>query len=311
MELLNISLFDCINFAINELILTDYAETTIDIYSKILNNFANFLTEQEVIDINDVESHDITDFNIFIKKTKDAGQSVIDRITSCLTTFFSTLVKFGIILNNPFDKLSHKRQSNATVKNLLEIEEIDAISSDISINHDVPYLGSVLFTLTTDTAAKRDTLINLKWIDINFNDKTITLDSNKNEKVRTIKMTDKLFNCLLNFYQFTQPTMLDSYVLTKDDSQVKMSKRVFNNLFKKLVKKFEQEKINKINNSLLSPVEKKSLVSKIRITPYVIRKSLAAFLIKNGIDTALVKKFLGLKDYKSMAKFYYIMKNKL
>jgi len=311
MKTLDISLYDCINFVINELIITDYAETTIDIYSKTLYKFADFLTEQEVSNISDITSHDVTDFNIFIKKTKDVGQPLVDRTVSCFTTFFNILVQFGIILKNPIDKLNHKRQTKATVENLVDFEEMDAILNDIESNTSISSVESVVLTLVTDTAAKRDTLINLKWSDINFSDKAIILDSTKHKKVRKINMTDKLFNCLYKFHQTTQKTTLDSYVLSKDDNQVKISKRVFNNIFKKMVKKFEDKKTQSINNSLLVIEEKKNLISKAKISPYVIRKSIAALLIKKGIDVALVKNFLGLSDYKSMSKFYYIMKNKL
>lgn len=179
----------------------DLSPTTIDGYNNIINNHVILL-------LGDLKLQDIKTYNIqqyFDKKFKTLSAKTLTQHYRVLHKAFDYACRIGLIEKNPCKNVDRPKEKKIETK-VLNIEETKELL-DIVNGHW--YYGAPV-TLALLLGLRRGEVLGLRWEDINFKDKTITINQTlekvkgkfvfkepKTEKSkRTIAITDDIVKIL-------------------------------------------------------------------------------------------------------------------
>lgn len=148
------------------------SEKTIDTYEYDLFQWFKYLNVyQEDKTYDEVEEEDIEEFLMHCK-LEGNNASRLQRRCSVISSFYIFLRRKRKISNNPLEFIDRpKKKLDVREKHFLTQEQIISLKSKL---HELDNIVAETFVLLAlNTAARRNALMNIKWSDINFEEREI------------------------------------------------------------------------------------------------------------------------------------------
>lgn len=250
-----------------------YALLTVKNYERDLIQFFNYLDikatefELQIIDYGSIRSW------IVILIEEGISNRTVNRKIASLKAFFKFLVKVQIIESSPL--LLHKMLKEPKKAQVpFSINEIENVLDQYYNHDDFESLRNYLIILLLyTTGIRRSELINLKEIDIDFENNTLKVLGKRN-KERYVPLLNSVKEVLINYLELKSkryPSYSNEYVF----------------ITKKGVKVYETL-VYRVVNSYFSKAS-----SKLKKSPHILRHSFATHLLNEGADLNSVKDLLG------------------
>ena len=288
----------------------NYSQNTIISYKTDLKQFYDFLIltfhgEKDYSDsernelLIDIKSIDILILKSFvselfekqklsIKKARRFSNRSVSRKISVIKSFFKYLYKKSIIRSNPasglgFPKLSKKLPSYLSKNEINKL--LDKIGSE-----ELSFIDKAIIELFYATGIRLSELINLKFADVNFSNRTVKV-MGKGSKQRIVPFgskADKALKDYINIRDIVNINKLDNLFVTKKG------------------KRFGPVEIRRMVSKNLS-----SVTDMRKKTPHVLRHSFATHLLDNGADIRAVKDLLGHENLSTTQIYTHVNPEKL
>jgi len=248
-----------------------YSILTVSAYTKDLEEFKDFIESTGTSLNKNIEYTFIRNWIVFLSKNKISPNS-INRKVSSIKAYFKFLVNIKEIKKSPLRNHTSLRTKSKVVNPLNETEMKEVFelfkTSEKELTRD-----SMIIDILYSTGLRRAELINLKKSDIYFDDQVIKVLGKRN-KERLVPMLPALVK------------KLKLYTINiKEDSFLLQSKNG-----------------NKISSSTIYRVVNKylrSISTKTKISPHVLRHTFATHILNNGADINSIKEILGHKSLAS------------
>ena len=248
-----------------------YSILTVNAYTKDLEEFIGFLESTGASFNKNIQYTFIRNWIVFLSKNKISPNS-INRKVSSLKAYFKFLVNIKEIKKSPLRNHTSIRTKSKVVNPLNETEMKEVFelfkTSEKELTRD-----SMIIDILYSTGLRRAELINLKKSDIYFDDQVIKVLGKRN-KERLVPMLPGLVKKLK---LYTKNIKEDSFL-------------------------FQSKNGNKISPSTIYRVVNKylrSISTKTKISPHVLRHTFATHILNNGADINSIKEILGHKSLAS------------
>ena len=248
-----------------------YSILTVNAYTKDLEEFIDFLESTGASFNKNIEYTFIRNWIVFLSMNKISPNS-INRKVSSLKAYFKFLVNIKEIKKSPLRNHTSLRTKSKVVNplNETEIKEVFELfkTSEKELTRD-----SMIIDILYSTGLRRAELINLKKSDIYFDDQVIKVLGKRN-KERLVPMLPGLVK-KLKLYSINIEE--DSFLLQSKNGN-----------------KISPSTIYRVVNKYL-----RSISTKTKISPHVLRHTFATHILNNGADINSIKEILGHKSLAS------------
>lgn len=180
-----------------------------------------------------------------------------------------------------FDKIEYPRSARK-LPIVLSVEEIQRM-----FNACENKKHKVILALLYSCSLRVSELINLKWIHIDRSRMIINIIQAKGNKDRQVGLNDKLIELLTDYWKAFKPK---EYVLNGQFS-LQYSERSVGEVVKQLAAK--------------AGIDNK------RVYTHLMRHTSATHMVENGVDIALIQKWLGHNSAKTTALYTHISHNRI
>ncbi len=266
------------------------SQNTIDGYEYDLFQWFRFLNSfQEDKIYKEVVAEDIEEYLMYCK-TKGNEVSRIQRRVSCISSFYIFLRKKKKIITNPVDDIERpKKKLFVREKHFLKMEQVNEIKSRL---HELDNIVAEIFILLAiNTAARRNALRNIKWSDIDWEEreievlekgpKLVTLYFSKEVKTKLLKLKEHYKEKNINL-----PHIFTSY--------------------------YHGEHRQAGTSSVANWVRKAGNIIGINnLTPHSLRRTAATLMYHNGVDLLTVSNILNHQNTSTTQIYLQANKNKL
>ena len=248
-----------------------YSILTVNAYTKDLEEFTDFLETTGTSLNKNIEYTFIRNWIVFLSKNKISPNS-INRKVSSLKAYFKFLVNIKEIKKSPLRNHTSLRTKSKVVNPLNETEMKEVFelfkTSEKELTRD-----SMIIDILYSTGLRRAELINLKKSDIYFDDQVIKVLGKRN-KERLVPMLPGLVKKLKLYSRNLEE---DSFLLQSKNGN-----------------KISPSTIYRVVNKYL-----RSISTKTKISPHVLRHTFATHILNNGADINSIKEILGHKSLAS------------
>jgi len=248
-----------------------YSILTVNAYTKDLEEFKDFLESTGTSLNKNIEYTFIRNWIVFLSKNKIAPNS-INRKVSSLKAYFKFLVNIKEIKKSPLRNHTSLRTKSKVVNPLNEAEMKEVFelfkTSEKELTRD-----SMIIDILYSTGLRRAELINLKKSDVYFDDQVIKVLGKRN-KERLVPMLPGLVKKLKLYSRNLEE---DSFLLQSKNGN-----------------KISPSTIYRVVNKYL-----RSISTKTKISPHVLRHTFATHILNNGADINSIKEILGHKSLAS------------
>lgn len=260
-----------INYITNE---KRFSIHTCKAYQTDLNQFYTYLEKELALaDFKEVSFQEIRFWIFYLMENGESSRSV-NRKISTLKTFYKFLLRNDFLKVNPMNKVVAPKQSKRLPS---FVDESDITSLFTSVDFPDTFEGVRDQTIMETFYAlgiRLSELINLKYQDIDFYNRTIKVLGKRN-KERIIPFGPHLENCLKHYFLIYE----NNFGALQQNSPIFVTnkrKQVYPVLIYRIVHKYIE---------MVSLVEQKS--------PHVIRHTFATHLLNQGADLNAIKELLG------------------
>lgn len=250
-----------------------YSPHTVRSYRNDLDQFANFLSDNEMLsDVNDITSHQIRAWIVYLI---DNGISpvTVHRKISCLRRFYNYLRKEGIVKTDPLEKIVLPKQKKK-LPVFVEEEALDKLFDSVNFGNDFSGLRNrTIIEMLYMTGIRRAELTEIRYEDVSLSDATVRVTGKRN-KQRIIPLSQLFVTRLREYIGARNKIVSDtagSWFFITDKGNKLYDKYVYN--------------IVKAYLSMVTTIEKKS--------PHVLRHTFATHMLNRGADLNVIKEFLG------------------
>lgn len=137
--------------------------------------------------IKDITAHDIE--NYISQRKATLKNSTINREVACIRHMFNKAVEWGYLNNNPLRTVKKLKEPPGRMR-YLNAEEIERLMAQCA-EHIKP-----IVVMALNTGMRKGEILNLKWGDVDFENRVIHVRHTKNNEHKTIPINDTLLNCL-------------------------------------------------------------------------------------------------------------------
>jgi len=241
---------------------------TITSYSNDINQFTLFLSDEYQI-TSDMSEVNFQIVRAWIASLLEQGVSPrsVNRKISTLKTFFKFLIREGIIDESPMLKIVSPK-SKKRLPLFIEEDQIESLLNEVKFEDGfVGKRNKLIIELFYVTGIRLSELIEIKIIDINFDDNLVKVLGKRN-KERLIPVSQRIIKELKYFI-----------------AKYNISNHLFTNMHgKKVYTKLVYRVVNKYIGEI-SSINKKS--------PHILRHTFATHMLNNGADINAIKELLG------------------
>lgn len=194
----------------------------------------------------------------------------VNRELACLKHMFTKAIEWGYVKVNPAKAVRRLKEPPGRLR-YLSLDEIQALLKACS-EHVRPIVVTAL-----NTGMRRSELFNLRWLDIDFKNRKITVVNSKNNESRIIPINLTLYEELSNLSRRAQ----GEYVFARKDGRpLKDVKKGFSSALKKAgIKNFRFHDL---------------------------RHTFASHLVMQGVDLRTVQQIMGHKDIKMTMRYSHL-----
>lgn len=237
-----------------------------DNYCKVFGEFFGKNTR-----LKEITPQKIERFKIHLKQ--DKRNSTVNRYLEAMSKMFNVAISNGIARLNPIKEIKKLKQDNLKIRFLTKDEEVrlfEVLQSSSIYYHYIPIIICAL-----QTGMRKGEIKNLKWSNIDFENKYIELLKTKSGKARKIPISNKLMAELLKL------------------KENKLSEYVFTN-------PYTGTKYNHLQHGFTSALEKANIQN---FRFHDLRHTAATRMTEMGIDLAVVQEILGHSDIKTTMRY--------
>jgi len=208
--------------------------------------------------------------NYKAERLEKVSPASVNRELACLKHMFTKAIEWRYVKVNPAKAVRRLKEPPGRLR-YLSLDEIQALLKACS-DHIRPIVVTAL-----NTGMRRSELFNLRWSDIDFKNRKITVVNSKNNESRIIPINQTLHEELSNLYQRAQ----GEYVFTRKDGRpLKDVKKGFSSALKKAgIKNFRFHDL---------------------------RHTFASHLVMQGVDLRTVQQIMGHKDIKMTMRYSHL-----
>ena len=267
-----------------------YSKKTIISYENDLNLFNEYLKENKITNIKNIDYNTIRKYLGYLHDNKYEASSVSRKI-SALRSFFKYNIKEKTITNNPMTLISNPKKEKKLPK-YLNYEEIEKLLNCIEMDKKEGIQERLIIELLYSTGIRVSELINIKIKDIKIKENQINI-LGKGNKERIVLFGEKAKE-IIKLY-------LNAY---KEEFQGNIS-----NQYLLINKKGKQLTTNKVELIVKDVLRKSAL--KLNISPHTLRHTFATHMLDSGADLKSVQELLGHENLKTTAIYTHISNERL
>jgi len=212
---------------------------------------------------------DVENYKIFRAKT--VKETTVNRELNCLKSFYNKMINWELAEVNPTRKVKAFPEKKFARLRYLSEDEIKWLLSECHI----PHLKMAVI-MALNTGMRKGEILNLKWNNIDFNNRYVHIEKTKNLKRRDIYINDLLLKTL------------QEWKTSPDTDQ--------EDLFP----------IRAIQHSFTSAVKRAGLVD---FHFHDLRHTFASHLVMKGVDLATVSELLGHSSIEMTMRYTHLSQN--
>ncbi len=252
----------------------NYSELTIASYQREIDHFIQFLKNEHVDRLEDVD-YDMIRIYLTLLHSDHLSPTSINHKLSCLRSFYRYLEKYGKIEDNPFDLVD----SIKTVQkkpDYLFIDEVIGILDSIDVSTPLGIRNKAMLELMYASGLRCSEIVSLRLKDIQFQSQTLNIIG-KGNKQRIVPFHDYAKECLEHYILNDRNTLLavqnhDHDFVFVNKNGAKMTNRGVENVVDRVVLAYDSSK---------------------KVHPHTFRHSFATHMLEEGVDLRLVQELLG------------------
>lgn len=262
----------------------NYSKYTIINYGKDLKLFMNFLKDEKIEKLKNVDYQIMRSYLSFLYD-KEYSKKAISRHISTLKSFFKYLLKEEKIKDNPMTLISTPKLDKKLPK-VLYNEQLEHILNIPDLLDPLGQRDSVILETIYSTGVRVSELVAIKISDINFNDKRIKIlgKGNKERYVLYGKVLEEKMNKYLNDGRI---------MLNKNNSDYLLLNKNGNKITTRGIEKILEKNLKKAGIN-------------IKITPHTLRHTFATDMLNNGADLKTVQELLGHESLKTTQIYTHV-----
>lgn len=266
------------------------SENSVYSYTYDLKKFSDFLENQNKT-ILAATKDDIQHFLLFEKNKKNNSSRTLARSLAAIRQFYSFVSMTMGPIENPSVKVETP-QIKKSLPDCLTTEEIDRLFGSISEEDPFELRDKAIFELLYSCGLRISEAIDLKFHDIDFENRTIRV-MGKGNKERLVPMGDEAIRLVTLYHEKSRPAILGTraseFLFISKKGSLLNRKSVW-----RLIKGYCARTDIKKN-----------------ITPHTLRHSFATHLLENGADLRSVQELLGHMDISTTQIYTHIAKKQL
>ena len=250
-----------------------YSSLTVKAYRRDLEDYVAYLSsEYETEDLCKVTTPMVKSFLVSLKD-KGLSNRSINRMISCLKTFYKYALREGLLEKSPMFGIKSLKQPNTLVKFVSE-QDINKVSfekeGDYTIKRD-----ELLFEILYQTGIRKAELIGLRDKDVDRLEMRIKVRG-KRDKERFIPLSRELL------------AMIDAYKVLRDERFGSHADRLLlNDKGEEMTPYFVYDKVHRMLEGVTTLKQK---------SPHVLRHTFATHLLDEGASLVAIKNLLGHTD---------------
>lgn len=250
-----------------------YSGQTVEAYQNDLKEFASFCAEiYDELDVIQIEYVVVRSWIVLLSESGISNRSINRKIAS-LKAYYKFLQKSEVITVSPLAK--HRAlKTSKKIEIPFSEREMEAVLSSIAYADDFEgKRDQLMIQLLYATGMRRAELINLKVSDVDFESRCIKVLGKRN-KERIIPMLRTLEPYFVDYLRYRQElgsVMGSPYVFIS-----KQGNKTYETLVYRVINKYFR-----------------TVSSKVKKSPHILRHTFATHLLNNGADLNSVKELLG------------------
>ena len=251
----------------------NYSNYTVGAYSKDLQQFEDFVKEKKegVFEPEEVDTDIVRNWIVYLLDNKISAVSVSRKLSS-LKSFFKFLTKQGFVSVNPLRFVTGPK-TKKPLPSFVKDGDMESLLDGHGFNEDFEGVRDrLILEMLYDTGMRRSELVNLRDVDVDYNDMKIRVTGKRN-KQRLIPFAEKLKDLML------------AYINVRND-EVGVGCESF----------FVRKNGKSLSPEILYTIVKKNLSeipTLVKCSPHVLRHSFATSMLNNGAELSAVKELLG------------------
>ena len=265
------------------------SSNTIVSYMRDIRQFAQWLNQNEGLDVIDAEQQNISNFLSYLEEQGRTG-ATISRSFASLKNFYAYVVSSGFLEKTPVTDI-HIDRGEKKLPQILTGREIELLLAQPVCVDAKGYRDKAMLELMYATGIRVTELIELDITDVNLEQGIIKCNGEK--KTRIIPLYPAALKALSTYIKDVRNGMLassDEQALFVNINGVRMSRQGF----WKILKYYQQS----------AHIEKE-------ITPHTLRHSFAVHLLENGADLGSLQELMGHRDISSTQMYTHLINQKL
>ena len=262
---------------------------TVSSYMRDVRQFAQWLRQQEGIDVIDATQLNISDFLVHLE-TEGRSSATVSRSLASLKNFYSYVVSSGFLEQTPVTDIKVERGEKKD-PSILTGREIELLLAQPVCVDAKGFRDKAMLEVMYATGIRVSELIALDISDVNLEQGTIKCAGAK--KTRTIPLYPAALRALSTYIDNIRAGMLadpSEQALFVNVGGVRMSRQGF----WKILKHYQGT----------ARIEKE-------ITPHTLRHSFAVHLLENGADIGSVQELMGHSDISSTQVYTHMINQKI
>ena len=266
------------------------SEHTADNYRRDIQNFLDYLSDNQITDLNKVDRTVVLDYVNELRTRKNKGKTLssrsVARHLSSLRTFFRYLNETEIVTSNPFAAVKVPKSKNKLPDYLFE-DEVDTLMNCFDLNDDFEYRNRAMFETMYGCGLRVSEAANLKISDIDRNNQILHIVG-KGSKARIVPYYDIIGQLLDNWINNIRPR----YVLDNEHDYV-----------------FVNQRGEKLTTRGIEYILNKTVVDHgltMQLHPHTLRHSFATHLLDSGVDIRVVQELLGHQNLSTTQIYTHI-----
>ena len=265
------------------------SENTIASYMRDVRQFAQWLRDEEQIDVIDAKKLNIAAYLSHLEEEGRTGATV-SRSLASLKNFYAYVVSSGFLESTPVTDIRVNR-GEKKLPQILTGREIELLLAQPACVDAKGFRDKAMLEVMYATGIRVSELINLNIEDVNLEQSVIKCVDAK--KTRVIPLYPAALKALGVYIKDVRATMLaspDEQALFVNINGIRMSRQGF----WKILKHYQAT----------AHIEKE-------ITPHTLRHSFAVHLLENGADISSLQELMGHSDVSSTQMYTQLINQRL
>lgn len=261
-----------------------YSSNTIKSYKETIIQLINYFEDNKIdySKIDNINSDVINNFLLYLENENNLSISSRNQRLSAIHSLFKYIQKREL---SYFDKCSQilsieYKKTPLTIVSYLSIDEIKSLLSIPNIKDDNEFRHLIILTLLYETGARVSELINVKLIDINFNNTPYIILHGKGNKTRSVPISKDVSNMLKTYLNRFNIKDQNDYILKN-----KLNEKITRDGVQYIIDTYIKRAKEKYPNYYIQ-----------KITNHSFRHSKAMHLLEAEVNLIYIRDILGHKS---------------